>query len=203
VDGDEPARIAEAVLRLKLSHVVITSPTRDDLPDGGASQYSATVSSIRDASAGTRVELLIPDFLGNQQSLDTVVGSQPDIIAHNVETVPRLYQVRSGADYKRSLNVLKKCHELAAQISTKSGIMLGMGEDENEVMQVIKDLRDVNCTFLSIGQYLSPSRKHYPVHEYVRPDLFDRLRVQAIKTGFTHVESGPYVRSSYHAGQYI
>jgi lipoic acid synthetase len=202
VDFDEPARIAEAVTRLKLSHVVITSPTRDDLPDGGASQYSATVLSIRVASAGTRVELLIPDFLGNQLSLETIGGSRPDIIAHNVETVPRLYHVRSGADYQRSLEVLKRSHELAPLIKTKSGIMLGMGEDECEVEQVIDDLRRVNCSYLSIGQYLSPSKRHYPVQEYIKPDVFDRLRKAALDSGFSHVESGPYVRSSYHAGQY-
>jgi len=202
VDGDEPARIAEAVMRLKLSHVVITSPTRDDLPDGGASHYCATVTSIRRMSAGTRIELLIPDFLGNQQSIESVVRSQPDILAHNVETVPRLYQVRSGAVYQRSLEVLKLCHESAPKISTKSGFMLGMGEEEEEVVQVINDLRGVNCTYLSIGQYLAPSKKHYPVQEYVKPEVFERLRKLAIQSGFSHVESGPYVRSSYHAGQY-
>lgn len=202
VDFDEPARIAEAVTRLKLSHVVITSPTRDDLPEGGALQYSATVTFIRAASDETRIELLIPDFMGNQQSLEIIVGSRPDIIAHNVETVPRLYHVRSGADYHRSLHVLKWCQEQAPQISTKSGIMLGMGEVESEVEQVIEDLRRVNCTYLSIGQYLSPSTKHYPVQEYVKPLQFDRLREYALKAGFSHVESGPYVRSSYHAGEY-
>jgi lipoic acid synthetase len=202
VDGEEPARIAEAVTRLKLSHVVITSPTRDDLPDGGASHYCATVTSIRRVSSGTRIELLIPDFLGSQQSLETVVSSQPDIIAHNVETVPRLYHVRSGADYLRSLEVLKMSHDLAPLIKTKSGIMLGMGENESEVLQVIEDLRGVNCSYLSIGQYLAPSKSHYPVQEYVRPDIFDHLRKVALDSGFAHVESGPYVRSSYHAGQY-
>jgi lipoic acid synthetase len=202
VDGEEPTRIAEAVTRLKLSHVVITSPTRDDLTDGGASHYSAAVSAIRNASYGTRVELLIPDFLGNQQSLETVLSSQPDIIAHNVETVPRLYHVRCGADYQRSLHILKLCHDLAPHICSKSGIMLGMGEDESEVVQVIKDLREVNCSYLSIGQYLSPSKRHYPVQEYVRPEQFERLREYSLNAGFSHVESGPYVRSSYHAGQY-
>lgn len=202
VDGAEQVRIAEAVLRLKLVHVVITSPTRDDLPDGGALQYSKTVSKIRNVSEGTRIELLIPDFLGNQQSLMTIVNAQPDIISHNVETVPRLYHVRSGADYQRSLAVLNKCQEMAPLISTKSGIMLGMGEEEGEVMQVIDDLRGVNCKYLSIGQYLSPSKKHYPVQEFVQLDVFNRLRELALKAGFSHVESGPYVRSSYHADQY-
>jgi lipoic acid synthetase len=202
VDPDEPARVAEAVQRLKLSHVVITSPTRDDLPDGGASIYSATVSAIRSASADTRIELLIPDLQADPASLGCVVASQPDIIAHNVETVPRLYHVRSGADYHRSLDVLRICRELAPEIATKSGIMLGMGEVAEEVTQVMRDLRAVDCRYLSIGQYLAPSREHCPVQEYVRPEVFVRLRNVGIELGFSHVESGPYVRSSYHAGEY-
>ena len=202
VDLNEPARVAEAVQRLKLSHVVITSPTRDDLPDGGASIYSATVSAIRSVSPGTRIELLIPDLLADPDSLRCVVASRPDIIGHNVETVPRLYHVRSGADYHRSLVVLQICAELAPEINTKSGIMLGMGEDAEEVAQVMRDLRAVGCRYLSIGQYLAPSREHYPVQEFVRPEVFERLRDFGIELGFSHVESGPYVRSSYHAGEY-
>lgn len=202
VDSDEPLRVAEAVQRLKLSHVVVTSPTRDDLPDGGASLYAATVQAIRAASPATRIELLIPDFQGDVSSLEAVVASRPDIIAHNVETVPRLYQIRSGADYHRSLEVLRACAGMAPEIRTKSGIMLGMGEAEAEVLQVISDLRDVGCAYLSIGQYLSPSRRHYPVQEYATPELFESLRLAALETGFSHVESGPYVRSSYHAGKY-
>jgi lipoyl synthase len=202
VDLDEPARVTEAVQRLKLSHVVITSPTRDDLPDGGASIYSATVSAIRKESPDTRIEVLIPDFQGNQDSLNRVVASRPDVIAHNVETVPRLYHVRSGADYHRSLNVLKICRELAPEINTKSGIMLGMGEQAEEVAQVMRDLRAVGCRYFSIGQYLAPSREHYPVQEYIRPEDFERLRQEGLELGFSHVESGPYVRSSYHAGDY-
>ncbi len=203
VDMDEPARIAEAVTRLKLSHVVITSPTRDDLPDGGATMYASTVAAIRLHSPITRIELLIPDFLGQRQSLECIATSQPDIIAHNVETVPRLYHVRSGSEYRRSLDVLLMCHELAPEIRTKSGFMLGMGESEAEVVQVMRDLRAAGCAYLSIGQYLAPSRNHYPVYEYIRPEVFERLRVTACELGFSHVESGPYVRSSYHAGQYI
>ena len=202
VDLNEPARVAEAVQRLKLSHVVITSPTRDDLPDGGASIYSATVSAIRSVSPGTRIELLIPDLLADPDSLRCVVASRPDIIGHNVETVPKLYHVRSGADYHRSLVVLQICAELAPEINTKSGIMLGMGEDAEEVAQVMRDLRAVGCRYLSIGQYLAPSREHYPVQEFVRPEVFERLRDVGIELGFSHVESGPYVRSSYHAGEY-
>ncbi|MFA7062488.1 MAG: lipoyl synthase, partial [Pedobacter sp.] len=186
----------------KLSHVVITSPTRDDLPDGGAGLYTATVEAIRSLSPTTRIELLIPDFQGSRQSLEMVVASRPDIIAHNVETVPRLYHIRSGSDYDRSLEVLRLCSELAPDIRVKSGIMLGMGEMEDEVRGVLKNLREVGCVYLSVGQYLAPSRQHYPVQEYVPPELFELLRETALNLGFSHVESGPYVRSSYHAGQY-
>jgi len=203
VDLDEPSRVAEAVSRLKLSHVVITSPTRDDLPDGGAQLYAATVASIRSASPETRIELLIPDFQGCRASLEIVTAARPDIIAHNLETVPRLYQIRSGAEYGRSLEVLRRCAELAPDIHTKSGIMLGMGETEEEVVHLFRDLREVGCSYISIGQYLAPSRRHYPVQEYVPPERFDHLREAALGLGFSHVESGPYVRSSYHAGKYV
>lgn len=203
VDADEPERVAEAVTRLQLRHVVVTSPTRDDLADGGAALYAATVAAIRNASPQTRIELLIPDFQGRRSSLETVIASRPDIIAHNVETVPRLYQIRSGADYLRSLAVLRSCTELAPEIKSKSGVMLGMGESEAEILQLFRDLRDAGCAYLSIGQYLAPSRRHYPVQEYVLPELFDSLRKAALEMGFAHVESGPYVRSSYHAGKYV
>jgi lipoic acid synthetase len=203
VDQAEPERVAEAVTRLKLSHVVITSPTRDDLPDGGASLYAATVAAIRNASPSTRIELLIPDFQGNTTCLEQVIASGPDIIAHNVETVPRLYHIRSGADYGRSLDVVRFCSEKSSDIRTKSGLMLGMGEQHEEMMQVVRDLRNAGCDYLSIGQYLAPSRRHYPVQEYVRPEIFESVRLQALEIGFSHVESGPYVRSSYHAGKYV
>ncbi len=203
VDPHEPERVAEAVRRLNLSHVVITSPTRDDLPDGGAGLYAATVTALRAASPATRIELLIPDFLGAESSLETVVASGPDIIAHNVETVPRLYHIRSGAEYGRSLQVLHRCAELAPAIRIKSGIMLGMGETEEEVLQVLTDLYGAGCSYLSMGQYLAPSRHHFPVQEYIRPERFDSLRERAQTSGFSHVESGPYVRSSYHAGKYL
>ena len=164
--------------------------------------YSSTVAAIRLYSPITRIELLIPDFQGQRLSLEYIAASQPDIIAHNVETVPRLYHVRSGSEYRRSLDVLLMCHELAPEIRTKSGVMLGMGECEAEVVQVMQDLRVAGCAYLSIGQYLAPSRNHYPVHEYIRPEVFESLRDTAHKLGYSHVESGPYVRSSYHAGQY-
>lgn len=201
-EGDEAERVAQAVSRLKLSHVVVTSPTRDDLPDGGAGAYAATVVAIRTASPATRIELLIPDLQGERASLALVAAARPDILAHNLETVPRLYLIRSGADYRRSLDVLRLCKELAPESRTKSGIMLGMGESCDEVLELLRDLRGVACDYLSIGQYLAPSRAHYPVQEYLAPERFDELRRVALELGFSHVESGPYVRSSYHAGQY-
>ena len=201
-DPDEPGRVAQAVARLALSHVVITSPTRDDLPDGGAALYAATVAAIREESPTTRVELLIPDFQGNRASIATVVDAGPDIIGHNVETVARLYQIRSGADYQRSLAVLETVRELDPGLKTKSGIMVGLGETEAEVLQVFADLRRAGCAYLSVGQYLAPSKRHFPVQAFIRPERFDFYREEALAMGFGHVESGPYVRSSYHAEQY-
>lgn len=203
IDAGEPGRVAEAVARLNLSHVVITSPTRDDLTDGGAGLYAATVAAIRTTSPETRIELLIPDFKAELASLSVVTSSNPQILGHNIETVPRLYHIRSGSDYQHSLDVLKICGELAPDILTKSGIMLGMGEMWEEVLQVFNDLRKAGCNYLSIGQYLAPSRVHYPVQEYIKPKVFDEFREAALKLGFDHVESGPYVRSSYHAEQYM
>lgn len=200
---DEPARVAEAVVRLGLSHVVITSPTRDDLPDGGASQYAAVVEMLRSRAPQARIELLIPDFQGSRSSLELVAASQPDIIAHNLETVPRLYHIRSGAEYVRSVEVLRCCASLDSAIRVKSGIMLGLGEEEMEVVQVFSDMLEAGCLYLSIGQYLAPSRRHVPVREYIPPDRFERLRHIALDLGFSHVESGPYVRSSYHAALYM
>jgi lipoic acid synthetase len=201
-DNDEPRRVAEAVVRLKLSHAVITSPTRDDLADGGASHFVATVDAIHDRSPDTAVELLIPDFGGDREALALVLASSPAILAHNLETVPRLYGIRKGADYQRSLALLERAAMLNGNIPTKSGVMLGLGEQADELTVVLKDLRHAGCSFLSLGQYLAPSKRHQPVVEYLVPERFEELRQQALDLGFRHVESGPYVRSSYHAAEY-
>ncbi len=203
-DPDEPARVADAAARLSLRHVVITSVTRDDLNDGGAGMFAETVRRVRRALPGSTIETLIPDFRLAHESLAAVADSRPDIIAHNVETVPSLYpEVRRGADYPRSLNVLRVVKKLAPCCKTKSGIMLGMGENPEEVHCVMRDLRGAGCDFLSIGQYLAPSRRHYPVKEYISPRQFNDYRSAGEKFGFAHVESGPYVRSSYLAGGYL
>jgi lipoic acid synthetase len=201
-DPGEPERVAEAVRRLGLEFVVITSPTRDDLPDGGAGIFSRTVAAIRSVSPDTGIELLIPDFRGERESLARVVRARPDIIGHNLETVPRLYHIRKGADYRRSLEVLKILLELNPALKTKSGIMLGLGEEESEVLDLFSDLLETGCLYLSIGQYLAPSRKHYPVQSFVPPEKFEDFRKRALTMGFEHVESGPYVRSSYLAERY-
>lgn len=200
-DPDEPLRVAEAVATLSLRHVVITSPTRDDLPDGGSSHFAATVGAIRRLSPGTGIELLIPDFAGDPAAVATVTGALPDVAGHNVETVPRLYGVREGADYHRSLSVLKRLAQTGLSF-VKSGLMLGLGERDDEVIRVMEDLRESGTTLLSLGQYLPPSRRHVPVREYVHPDRFALLAEKGRSLGFTHVESGPYVRSSWNAGGY-
>ena len=202
LDPGEPDRVAAAVVRLGLSHVVITSPTRDDLADGGAGHYAATVGALHAAAPNTAVELLIPDFLGYEASLVTVIATGPEILGHNVETVPRLYGIRSGAAYERSLALLAAARRLAPDLATKSGLMLGLGETESEVLAVLRDLAEAGCTYLSIGQYLAPSRNHFPVQEFIPPERFDHYREEARTLGFLHVESGPYVRSSYHAALY-
>ncbi|MCL2760103.1 MAG: lipoyl synthase [Desulfuromonadales bacterium] len=202
LDSGEPKRVAEAVIKLNLSHVVITSPTRDDLTDGGAAHFAITVDAIRSDSINTKIELLIPDFGGNIDSLKTVLSSQPDIIAHNIETVPRLYKIRNGADYKRSLDILRRSKTMAPEIPCKSGIMLGLGEKEDEIIDTIRDIAETGCDYLSIGQYLPPSKAHTPVMEFITPAKFAEFKGKAMTLGFEHVESAPYVRSSYHAKQY-
>ncbi len=204
VDADEPRRVAEAVRRLNLRHVVVTSVTRDDLPDGGAAQFAQTVLNIREQMPNITIEVLIPDFQGDKEAIKRVVEARPDVIGHNVETVPRLYpEVRPKADYRRSLKVLRIVKELNNEIYTKSGLMLGLGENEEEVMQVCQDLRAVGCDFLSLGQYLAPNLKAYPVKEYIHPDKFEAYKRDALSLGFLYVASGPYVRSSYLAEEYL
>lgn len=202
LDPDEPARVAAAVLALELQHVVITSPTRDDLEDGGAGHFAAAVAALRAAAPLTVIELLVPDFNGNLHSLAKVLAAKPDIIAHNIETVPRLYSIRAGADYRRSLEILKAAKESAPEIPAKTGLMLGLGETSAEVTATLADIRATGCDYLSIGQYLAPSRNHYPVATFIEPSEFDRYRAEAMALGFTHVESAPYVRSSYLADRY-
>lgn len=201
-DPEEPSRLADTVAELRLKHVVITSPTRDDLEDGGASHFADTVKAVKEKNPGTTVELLVPDFGGEKEPLHTVAQSGADIIAHNMETVSRLYSIRKGADYRRSLEVLRALADLKPAMPVKSGIMLGLGETENEVLGLFGDLLENRCRFLSIGQYLAPSLKHEPVKEYVPAERFDFYREEALRMGFIHVESGTYVRSSYHAANY-
>ncbi len=199
VDINEPERVAMAVKSLGLKHAVITSVTRDDLEDGGAAQFAGTIKKIREFSSAT-VEVLIPDLKGDMKALEKVARERPEIIAHNVETVPRLYPyVRPMADYDRSLGLLKKVKELDESIFTKSGIMVGLGETREEVLNVFDDLRRSGCDFLTVGQYLAPSSRHHPVKEYVDPEVFEEYRDEALNMGFKHVASGPFVRSSYEA----
>ncbi len=200
LDFEEPKNVAEAAKEFGLDYIVVTSVTRDDLPDGGAYHFALTIKEIKKLIIGSRVEVLIPDFLGNFQSLQTVLYALPDVLNHNVETVPRLYpEVRPLAVYKRSLAVLKNAKEINPEIVTKSGIMVGLGEKEREVKEVINDLVDVNCDILTIGQYLQPSIRHYPVREYVHPDTFKKYEEYAYRVGIKFVVSGPLVRSSYRA----
>ena len=205
LDVSEPDRVGEAVKRLQLSHVVVTSVTRDDLEDGGAGHFVNTIKSVRRKSSGTTIEVLIPDFKADVSAISEVVNAAPDIINHNVETVPRLYpEIRPEADYKRSLEVLRIAKDIAkGEIYTKSGIMLGLGETKEEVLEVLHDLRGVGCELLSIGQYLAPSKSHYPVKDYIEPKLFRHYKEKAEEFGFWFAASAPYVRSSYQANEYI
>jgi len=208
LDPKEPQKVAEAVSRVKekygLRHIVITSVTRDDLEDGGAKAFKQVVEGIKKRVEDVTVEVLIPDFKGRRQSLKTVISAKPDIIGHNIETVQRLYfQVRAMADYNRSLKVLKSIKEISPDIYTKSGIMLGLGEDESELLESFSDLRRAGCDFLSLGQYLQPSLIHYPVKRYIPPEEFEELKSKAQGLGFLYVASGPYVRSSYLAEEYL
>jgi len=199
---DEPLRIAAAVRTLGLTHVVITSVTRDDLPDGGAKQFADTIRAVRAISSEIAIEVLIPDFGGNDDALRLVLDSSPSVIGHNIETVPRLYAgIRRGADYSRSLDVIRAIRRYDPRIVTKSGLMLGLGETVPELTAVFADLHDCGCDMLTLGQYLRPDRECEPVSRFVKPDEFARLGQAAREMGFGHVEAGPFVRSSFHAGE--
>ncbi|WP_337102796.1 lipoyl synthase [Paenibacillus sp. YIM B09110] len=200
LDLQEPDRVAEAAEQMGLQHCVVTSVARDDLADGGASIFAATIRAIRKRMPFCRVEVLIPDFMGNWDALQTVMDANPDILNHNIETVERLSnRVRAKAKYRRSLELLKRAKEMKPKIPTKSSIMLGVGEEYEEILQAMDDLRAVDVNILTLGQYLQPTPNHLQIVRYVHPDEFAKLKEEGQKRGFRHVESGPLVRSSYHA----
>jgi lipoic acid synthetase len=200
----EPWNVAQAVSKLKLHHVVVTSVTRDDLPDGGAAHFAKTIKAIRQTSPQTTIEVLIPDFEGSLEALNTVVDSSPEVINHNMETIPRLYaEVRPKADSQRSLNLLQTVKFMDRSILTKSGLMLGLGEERDEVIKAMEDLRAVECDFLTIGQYLAPSSEHHPVIRYVTPHEFEEYKNLGKKMGFSYAASGPFVRSSFKAAEMV
>lgn len=200
VDEDEPIRIAKAVQMMELEYAVITSVTRDDLEDGGAFIFARTIKEIKHLMLDCQVEVLIPDFAGSFQSLEMVLKAKPDVLNHNLETVKRLYPtVRRGADYQRSLDLLSSVRKIDKSVITKSGIMVGLGESKEEIIELMEDLRRVECNLLTIGQYLSPSGNHLPISKFYHPDEFSELKKIGEGMGLGHVESGPLVRSSYHA----
>lgn len=202
LDPQEIEDIVRSVKELKLKHVVITSVTRDDLPDGGARHWAAMIRRLHEECPGVTMEVLIPDMQGNTDLLDIILAEHPDVVSHNLETVRRLTpEVRRVATYDRSLQVLKYLADKGA--NTKSGIMLGLGETEEEVLQAMDDLRAVGCRIMTIGQYLQPSKLHYPVQDYIHPDKFEEYRLKGIEKGFAHIESAPMVRSSYHAEKHV
>jgi lipoic acid synthetase len=202
LDKDEPRRVGEAVEIMKLRHAVITSVNRDELFDGGAQLFADTIKEIRSRVPACRIEVLIPDFVGSEQALNIVLDAQPDILNHNTETVPRLYKtVRPQAHYNRSLELLFRAKQKG--FLTKSGLMLGLGETIDEVIDTMSDLREVECDILTIGQYLQPTQSHLPVERYVRPEEFAMLKQRGLEMGFRYIESGPLVRSSYHAAEQV
>ena len=204
VDPGEPLRVASAVARLGLRHVVVTSVNRDDLPDGGAAHFAGTARAIKRLQPACRVEVLVPDFQGNLASVAEVVASPIDVFNHNLETVPRLYRrVRAGARYARSLAVLDAARRGRDGLLTKTGLMLGLGETQEELASVFMDLRSIDCDILTLGQYLRPSGEHLPVERYLPPEEFAALGAEALALGFRHVEAGPLVRSSYHAWSHV
>jgi lipoic acid synthetase len=201
IDPNEPVQVGEATAKLGLSHVVVTSVDRDDLADGGAEHFAQTIAAIRQRCVSTTVEVLTPDFLRKEGAVETVVAAKPDVFNHNLETVPSLYlTVRPGARYFHSLRLLQRVKEIDPQMFTKSGIMVGLGETRNEVLQVMDDLRSANVDFLTIGQYLQPTRKHAAVERFVPPDEFEALKTIAFAKGFLMVAASPLTRSSHHAG---
>lgn len=202
LDASEPGRVVEAARQMNLKHVVLTSVNRDELPDQGSSHFATTVNLLKQEIKGIEVEILTPDFQGRRDCIATVLESRPAVFNHNVETVPRLYKrVRPGSKYKRSLEVLQAAKELAPEIPTKSGLMLGLGESREEVVEVMQDLHDHGCDILTLGQYMQPTRDNLPVHRYVTPSEFEELAFIAEGIGFKKVHSGPLVRSSYHASE--
>jgi lipoic acid synthetase len=204
VDPYEPLRVAEAVARLGLRHVVVTSVDRDDLPDGGAGHFARTTEAIKRRVPDCAVEVLIPDFQGDPAAVETVAGAPIDILNHNTETVPRLYKrVRPGAKYERSLGLLRHAKEHRPELLTKTGLMLGLGEERDELLAVLGEIAATGCNILTLGQYLRPSGSQLPVERYLDPAEFAELRQQALRLGFRHVESGPLVRSSYRAWQHV
>ena len=202
LDPSEPIRLGEAVRRLKLNHVVITSVNRDDLPDGGAAQFVRCIEQVRQVSPHTTIEVLIPDLCGNWEALEIILQAKPEVLNHNTETIPDLYKkVRPQGDYERSLELLQKTRELAPRIYTKSGLMVGLGETDLEVKAVMKDLRQVDCDILTIGQYLQPSQKHLEVKEFIKPSQFNAWQKFGESLGFLQLVATPLTRSSYHAEQ--
>jgi lipoic acid synthetase len=202
LDPTEPIRLAEAVRRMRLNHVVITSVNRDDLPDGGANQFRRCIEEVRAASPGTTIEVLIPDLCGNWQALEVILQAEPEVLNHNTETVPRLYRrVRPQGNYERSLELLRRSRQLAPGLYTKSGIMLGLGETDEEIQQVLQDLRAVECDILTLGQYMQPTPKHLPVVNWVTPEQFPVWQQLGESWGFLQIVASPLTRSSYHAEQ--
>jgi lipoic acid synthetase len=199
-DPHEPARVAETAKQMGLTYVVVTSVTRDDLPDGGAGHFAAAISEIRRQLPKARIEVLIPDFQGSPAALKKVLLARPDVLNHNMETAARLYPtVRPGADYQRSIELLRRAAQWRPAITIKSGLMLGLGESADEIQNTLEDLCNAGCRFLTLGQYLQPSREHLPVARFVPPEEFEQWKQTALRMGFAEVASGPFVRSSYHA----
>lgn len=202
LDPTEPERLAQAVHRLRLNHVVITSVNRDDLPDGGASQFVRCIQAVRSTSPQTTIEVLIPDLCGNWEALEAILSAGPEVLNHNTETISRLYRrVRPQGDYRRTLELLQRARDLAPWVYTKSGLMVGLGETDEEIQQAMQDLRAVDCDILTVGQYLQPSPKHLPVANWVTPAQFDAWKQLGESLGFLQVVASPLTRSSYHAGQ--